>query len=96
MATGMMAKVYYFKKGGVRVTSLDQVRDLLDEIGISDDGSNTRLYFAITGKKGVISDKERSLQIANFPVTGICLACVGGLGCTCWLSKVDLINFEYF
>ena len=49
----MMAKVYYFKKGGVRVTSLDQVRDLLDEIGIPDDGSNTRLYLSITGKEGV-------------------------------------------
>ena len=45
------------------MTSLDQVRDLLDEIGIPDDGSNTRLYLSITGKKGVNSDKERSLQI---------------------------------
>ena len=35
------------------MTSLDQVRDLLDEIGIPDDGSNTRLYLSITGKKGV-------------------------------------------
>ena len=32
------------------MTSFGQVRDVLDEIGFTDDGSNTRLYVTITGR----------------------------------------------
>ena len=37
-------------------------------------------------------DKEKAWGIVgNYSSTGVCLACVAGLGCTCWLSKVNLI-----
>ena len=31
-------------------------------------------------------------MVEYYSVTGVCLACVAGIGCTCWLSRVDLIQ----
>ena len=31
-------------------------------------------------------------MVEYYSVTGVCLACVAGIGCTCWLSRVNLIQ----
>ena len=98
-----MAKVLVFKQGGGEVTSFGlrcvrfwtRLGSLMTALTTTALTTRGFTLLSLVGDLAYFnSDKEKAQgMVENYSVTGVCLACVAGIGCTCWLSKVDLINW---